>query len=470
MRAYACIAALLVVVSCSAAAGADLEPVHAGLDEAELFARACDLSLAHRERRAAELVLAARGEAAARLLRTKLDAARALERQAAARLLGRVGKASDQDRLLTAARDPHPVVRQHAVRGLSLLYERLGPRARDLRWLAADPQVSTASLQAAAALCERTDRPISEDEQDTLMRAAAHGPASARRAACVLLGHARYTQAAEHALKDRLAEDTDAAVRAAACAGLDRLGAAADGVFLRASNAADPRVRLAAMTARARRGDREALAAVHAALQAEASRVRLLALDHLADLASPFSEAALAACLQDPVAEVRVRAARALGGLSGPGLTQALAHALDDPAPRVRAAAAVALHRQGGLGMSARMRVQLAADSGPARVAAARALGQMRAEEAVDALAEALADTNLEVACTAAEALGQVAAENPLADAPAATALVRGLSADRAAVRAAAAHALQAIFALPFLTDPAGALRELRAQEPPPVS
>ncbi len=157
---------------------------------------------------------------------------------------------------------------------------------------------------------------------------------------------------------------------------------------------------------------------------------------------------ALARATRDEHWAVRHEAVAALEAVGGVARLPELHQCLDDTDPRVRARAAVALARLGSAGW---LRPLLDDLEGPEvtatrRLQAARALGEIGRPEGVRALSDALEDPDLGVACAAAEALGRIGERT------AAGALYAALQSSKPPLSSVARQALQAVIG----EDPGG--------------
>ncbi|MFH0911295.1 MAG: HEAT repeat domain-containing protein [Planctomycetota bacterium] len=471
---------------------------YADTPTSSLWDRATDLTAPYRERAALERALLARGVEARTLLQKKLETGRPLERQVAARLLGRAGDPGDEALLLRAASDPHPLVREHAAHALALLYQKIPPEGRLERLEGDSSDSRAAALQALALSCLGARLggvdPSSSLSKDWSAPSQAAGPkacpisreealalldrlqdadplvklaAAEACAACALCEAFRSLWDAASLAKLRndlgglLAGDPQARTRLSACSALNRMIPSERASFEGARKDPEAEVRYAALAALAKRGDSSALDALHRALEEADPSLRLQALAALSECANPFSEGPVAGLLADPSPRVRMEAAQALGGLPGPGITPGLHELLNDPDPRVRTEAAVALDRQGALGIARRVLPDLKRPEAPFRAEAARALGLLGAPEAVAPLAACARDADLDVACNAVEALGRIS----LTVDAAVESLLLALRDPRGAVSSEAALALGRKTGLPFDRDPAGALSAWRAKE-----
>ncbi|MHC4886147.1 MAG: HEAT repeat domain-containing protein [Planctomycetota bacterium] len=402
---------LLLLLSCLHVAVVAAE---ASVSIERLVTAATSLNVSAQERRAAAHAIRAVGSSSARLIRKRIETARARERVDLLGLLADVGDADDLPQLLQGVGKASPFdlpalrvsLRRFFVR-MSLPLPAEGGEEARAAWLSAE--------------AERLRRIRSGGEGGAVLGAEKRVGALAacrgrnwvlRYAACEALREAGPGEkGVTEALLDRVRSDPVAAVQAVALEAIgQRRGLATDQLRLLSHPSWKPEVVVEWAGGLAQRGEADGLKALHRLLTHEQYRVRLRAAELVERRASPFSEGPLAALLTRPAASSagrsqwvgrvygdRVVAARALGALQGQGISGCLQQALNDQDPGVRVAAALALKRQGGVGLLWRFTAGVGDEQEEVRAHAVRALGLLGGAGARQVLMKACEDPSSRV-------------------------------------------------------------------------
>jgi HEAT repeat protein len=350
-----------------------------------------------------EALRAAAPASAARRVEACLAGAGAEEQASLCRLLGVLGdeaQVPSLTRLLEAA-PPVAAAAAAAVRALGRAAERqlfdaleAGDSARRRLLL---PMVGARATATGAALACLGDP-----------------DAAVRAAACDLLARIGDRAAAPPLV--RALGDESARVSHAAAAAVQSLGGEeTEALVLVAARSADPRTRLAALRVIAYFGYEAALDLLLAALAGD-EREAEAALQALAPLEAPRALDALLEAAAGPSARFRAAAARALGRRSpaDPRALERLRRALDDDDPWVRYYACQALGRLADLPSAEALAARLSDAAGQVRVAAIEALSHLPGGPALRALGEAARSGDEEVRRAALLGLGAAAGAEAL--------------------------------------------------------